>query len=154
MKDWLLGMIGTALFSSLALAFCPKGGPRQVTAFVCALLCALALAGPLLELDMESLGIGLAEYREQAAQIAAEEEEEAKRMQRTYIEQECAAYILSEAEALGLSPTELRVSAQWDSGEGLWYPWEAELGLAYHGELSRRIEGELGIPKERQRWTE
>ncbi len=154
MKDWLLGMVGTALFSALALALCPKGGPRQVLGFLCAMLSALALAGPLMELDMESLSVSLAGYRDQAARLAAGEEEEGKRLQRSYIEQECAAYILSEAEALGLSLSELRVTAQWDSDSGCWYPREAALGAAYHRELSRNIEGALGIPKERQIWTE
>ncbi len=154
MNEWLMGVIGTALFSALVCTLCPQGGARQVLGFLCAMLCALSLAGPLLELDLQSLGIGMAEYRRQAERIAADAEEEGKLTQRTYIQEQAGAYILSEAQELGLAPAEPQVSAQWDAEAGLWYPCEVLLPWPYQRALAQTIEAELGISEERQTWTE
>lgn len=154
MKQWLMGIVGAALLASLAEMLCPAGRVKPVLRLVCALVCALAVAEPLMELDMEDLSIGLASYRRQAQQITESEEEAAKMVQRTYIQDECAAYILTQAEALGLSVPSAAVTAHWDEGEALWYPWEARMDCAYSPALAAAVEEGLGIPEERQRWTE
>ncbi len=154
MKAWLMGIVGAALLASLAEMLCPAGRVKPVLRLLCALVCALAVAEPLMELDMKSLSIGLASYRQQAQQITESEEEEAKMVQRTYIQEECAAYILTQAEARGLTLSSVAVTAQWDEGEALWYPWEVQIDGAYSPALAAAIEEDLGVPEERQRWAE
>lgn len=154
MKQWLLGVVGASLLSSLALMLCPGGRVKAVTKMVCALVCALAMLEPLMKLDMGSLSAGLAAYRQQAQSITENEEETAKMVQRTYIQEQCAAYILTQAQSLTLSIEAAEVLALWDAAEGVWYPWEATVTGPYDRTLARQIEEDLGIPEERQQWTE
>lgn len=154
MRRWLLSVAGAAMLSSLALALCPKGRVRQVTRFVCALVCMLALISPLLRLDPQALLPPADDYRAEAESFAAAEQEAAKNEQRLYIQQECAAYILDEAEELGLAVTEASVLARWDADGGVWQPAYSTVAAPYDAALSAAIESQLGIPKEAQRWQE
>ncbi len=153
MKGWLLSVAGAAMLSSLALALCPHGRVRQATRFVCALVCMLSLLKPLLRLDEErTLLPALDDYRAEAEALTAAGEEAAKNEQRLLIERECAAYILDEAEALGLTVGGASVLARWNADEGVWQPAYATVEAAYNAALSAAIETRLGIPKEAQRW--
>ena len=72
-------------------------------------------------------------------------------MERRVIEAECAAYISSRADVLGLEPGGISVEARW-SEEGYWYPWSCRIAAAENAALSDAVEAELGIPRERQSW--
>lgn len=154
MRQWLLSIVGASVLGSLALALCPKGRVRAVTRFVCALVCMLALVSPLLELDGAALFPAWEDYRTEAETIAAREQESAENEQRVYIQNECAAYILTEAQALGVSASEVSVLARWDAQSGLWQPAYSTVDAPYDAALSEAIETELGIAKEAQRWQE
>ena len=97
----------------------------------------------------------VARYGEAARAVAEGAGEEADRLNRTIIERECAAYILDNADALGISAADAAVTARW-SEEGFWYPWESRVSCPEGGRaaLSEAIEAELGIPPERQSWEE
>lgn len=153
MNEWLRSVIGTSLLASAALLLCPEGRVKGVTKLLCALVCCLALAQPVLELDPGTLSAGMAAYRQKAEELTQQEEEAAKLVQRTYIQDECEAYILSQAQSLGLSVPGAEVLARWDREQGLWYPWQVTVPAVYDGALAAVIEGELGIPEERQQWT-
>lgn len=154
MTQWLQGIVGASLLSSLALLLCPGGAVKQVTRLVCAMVCALAVILPVKELDPDSLGLGMEEYRRQAEILAQQEEEQAKMVTRTYIQEECRTYILSQAQELALSAGEVSVLARWDAEQSVWYPWEVSLGSPYSKALASVIEEHLGIPEERQHWTQ
>ncbi len=153
MKEWITGVAAASLLSSLALALCPDGRVKSVTRLVCGLVCALAIVSPLLRLDIESLAAGMAAYEQQAEEITRQTEEDEKMLERTYIEEKYAAYILAKATEVGASVTGASVLARWDEDELVWYPWQATLCGAYSAELSRSIEAELGIPAGRQDWS-
>ena len=154
MKEWLLGIVYASLISSAAQVICPEGRVKNVTKLCCGLLCAMALAGPLLKLEGEQLSVGLAVY-EQAARVAVEgAQEEAKTVERAYIEEACAAYILGKATETDAVVSGVSVTAKWDGETGVWYPWTTALGGVFHEGLSRRIEADLGIPVQRQIWEE
>ena len=74
-------------------------------------------------------------------------------LDRTYIEERCQAYILSKAAQLGAPVTEARVTARWEEDDMVWYPWTVTLDCPRHAALAGLIEGELGIPAERQEWS-
>lgn len=154
MKEWLLGIVYASLISSAAQVICPDGRVKNVMKLCCGLLCALALAGPLLKLDGEQLSVGLAVY-EQAARAAVEgAQEEAKTVERAYIEEACAAYILGKATETGAGVSGVSVTAKWDGENGVWYPWTVTLSGVFHEGLSRQIEADLGMPVQRQIWEE
>lgn len=154
MTQWLRGIVGAALLGSLAMVLCPEGRVKQVTKLVCALVCALAMLSPVSELDPGVLSAGMAAYRQQAEALTAQEEEQAKLVTRTYIQDECETYILTQAQNLALSVGEVTVLARWDTAQAVWYPWEVSLQSEYRKELAEVIEADLGIPEERQQWTQ
>lgn len=153
MKQWIYGIAAASLLSSIALALCPAGRVKSVTRLVCGLVCALAIASPLLSLDIDGLAVGMAAYEQQAKKITQEAAEEEKMLERTHIEQQYAAYILAKATETGAVVSDASVLARWDDETLVWYPWEATIGGAYNAALSRSIEAELGIPAQRQNWS-
>ena len=153
MKEWLTSMVAASVISSVSLLLTPAGQVRSVTKMACGVLCALAMVSPLLKLDMEKLAVSIAAYEQAAQTVVQNGEEESKMLERTYIEEQCAAYILSKATETGEAVGQIRVSARWDEDALLWYPWSAELQGTYSAVLSRILEAELGIPPERQSWT-
>ena len=150
MRQWILGIFAASLLSAFALALCPEGRVRPVLRMVCGIVCALAVASPLMGLDMDALASGLAEYRLQAQRSAAEGEEEGKMLERTYIEEECAAYICDAAARREIVIDGASVEVRWDDAALVWVPHGARVTGAYSPELSALIERELGIPAERQ----
>ncbi len=154
MRQWIIGIAAASLLSSMAMAATPPGRVRQVTRLACGLMCALAVASPVLKLDMTSLALGLAAYEMQAGEIRVQAEEETKMLNRTYIEEQLEAYILGKAAEKGAAVDGVDLSARWDSEELLWYPWQVTVDGAYDAGLSSVIEAELGIPRERQDWRD
>lgn len=154
MKEWLQAIVAASVISSAALILTPPGRVRWVTRMACGILCSLAVISPVLQLDMEALSVNIASYEKEAQSVTENAREEAKILERTYIEQECAAYILSKAEENGVPLGPVEVSARWDDGEGVWYPWSAELEGEYSPRLSVLLEATLGIPSERQIWSD
>lgn len=154
MMEWVRGVFAASLLSSIAMVLAPAGRVKAVTRMVCGIVCALAIASPLLTLDMDAVSVGLEEYREQARILQENGEEEGKLMERTYIEEQCAAYILGKAEESAAAVDSVSVEACWDDEALLWYPWSVQVEGVYNAGLSRAIEGELGVPAERQSWRE
>lgn len=154
MRKWLLGIVYAAVISSAAMTVVPAGRVKHVTRLCCGILCALAMAGPVLELDMEKLSVSIAAYEQAARSVVENAQEEAKTMERTYIEEKCAAYILGKATEAGAAVSGAAVTARWDAGAGVWYPWAASVNGAYDASLAGVMEADLGIPARRQTWEE
>ncbi len=154
MKEWLVGAAAASVLSALALALCPEGRVKSVLRLVCGIVCALALASPVLRLDVREISAGMAAYGQTARRITENEEEAEKMLERTYIEERCAAYILDKAAALDVPLAGASVLARWDETDRVWYPWEAELDGVYDEALARAIEADLGVPAGSQRWLQ
>jgi hypothetical protein len=148
-----LGLAAASLLSCMALALTPPGRVRFVTKMVCGIVCALAMVSPVLELDLDSLAVSMAAYTQQAQSIVDAAEQEEKMMERTYIEQQCQAYILAKAAQEDSGVSSVSVQARWDDQALVWVPWQVTLDGAYDGTLSRAIETQLGIPAQRQEWS-
>ena len=84
-------------------------------------------------------------------------EQAAQKLNRLYIEQEYAAYILQRASTLGAELSRAEVTVRWDY-EGLWVPESSHVtgnvDPETRRELSRLLRDEVGIPAERQYWYE
>ena len=151
-REWILGLAGAAVFCALCSAVTPDGSVKRVQKLMCGVVMTLALTAPLAGLDMSGYSLNLAKFSRRAGEIGASAQEISDSLSRTFIEERCAAYILDKARLLGLEPGAVKVTAQW-SGEGVWYPVEAEIGAEYDRRLSEKIEEELGIPAQNQRWS-
>lgn len=155
-RGWLLGIVGAAILSAIAMSLTPKGRVRDVTRLVCGIVMALSLIQPVLKLDFDAYSLNLSEYRGAADSITDSIQENNDRLSRLIIEEECAAYILDKAQVLGLTAVTASVTAKWGD-EGCWYPYEAMLDIqgaqSDKDRLAAIIESELGIPRERQSWS-
>lgn len=152
---WVRGIIGVSLLSAVALTVTPKGRVYGVLRFICGLATVLVMLQPLLQVDLDSYAENLALYRADYAALSASAQEESGRLERTIIENECAAYILDKANALDVPVQSAAVHARW-SGE-CWVPYEAAVTVPAGTDaaaLARAIVSELGIPGERQEWSE
>lgn len=153
LRDWIKALCGSAVVCAAAMALCPEGKVRRVLRLVCGVVMAAALLSPVVELDFGAYSEAIARYGEEARRTAEGAQEEAREQSRTVIEEECAAYILDKAEALGLGSCTAAVRAEW-SAEGFWVPRECTVSTdgGYSAALSSAIEADLGIPAGRQSW--
>ena len=151
LKNWLLGLIGAALFCTIAAELTPKGAVKRVQSVLSGVVLASALLLPLLRMDASDYALHLAESRAEAAAVTQEAEEISERLNRRSIEAQLEAYILDKAQTLGAQVQSISVSVRW-STEGVWYPVSADIDGAYHAGLADLIEGELGISKADQSW--
>ncbi|NCB51787.1 MAG: hypothetical protein EOM54_07905 [Clostridia bacterium] len=157
LREWVLGLCGSAVVCALALAVCPKGRVNGVLRVICGAVMTIALLAPVVGLDFEVYSESLEKYRVAADETAGSASKSEDILTRTIIEDECAAYILDKAVKLGLSMSCVRVSARW-SEEGFWYPYEAVLQALgtqeKKTELAEIVASDLGIPRDRQYWEE
>ncbi len=157
LRTWVLGLSGAALLGAFALALTPEGRVRRVVRLLVGVVLALALVKPLADFDWESYAVSLSVSRDAAALAVSGAEETNRRLERTLIEAECAAYISDRAARLGLRLESASVTAKW--GDALcWYPYEATLRASADGSarkaLAEIIEAELGIPAGRLYWED
>lgn len=144
-----------ALFASLALALAPEGRGKAALKWCCGLMLCLAVAQSATKLRPEVLAEAAAEQRLLAERFALEQEETAWQLYRSIIQTETEAYIWKQAEALGVKALRLRLTLR--DGTHCPYPYAISLQGAFtqaqQAELSGLLEGELGIPRERQQWS-
>jgi len=153
LKDWILGLSGSAVFCAVMCEICPKGGVKAVVKGLCGVVMSLALLSPLAGTAMPEYSLNLAKYRTMAQEAAESGEQERNMLSRPIIEEECRAYILDKGEALGADIRDASVSLRWSS-EGFWYPAECRIEGKYHSGLAGAISAELGLGEESQVWTE
>ena len=153
LRTWILGLAGAALLCAVCTELTPSGSVKTVQRAVCGVVMSLALVSPLLKLDFDGYSLHLASYRKQAEEIAAQGKEITDSLSRTYIQEQCQAYILDKARLSGANVTSASVELRW-SGEGVWYPVAAEIEGTYDRALAEKIEEELGIGRENQHWTD
>lgn len=153
LSGWIRAVCGAAVICAAALAVCPEGKVRRVLRLVCGVVMAAALLSPVAELDFDAYSRALARYGEEARRTAEGAQEEARELNRSVIEAECAAYILDKAEALGLAGCSASVRAEWSSA-GYWVPRSCRVCCpgGRSEALAAAIEADLGIPRSRQEW--
>lgn len=153
LRSWIIGVIVAVLVCSFILEVTPDGRVKAVVRFACGIMVSIALVGIVMDFDYGSLSMYLAEYRENANNVALSAAENASKETRFIIEEKCEAYILDKAENSDIS---VSVSAKW-SDNGYWYPYEVQISGAISESdretLTRIIESELGVPEENQTWS-
>lgn len=155
-KSWVLGLAAGAMVCAVVSTLTPKGKSAAAMRLVCGLVTAALLLGPLRSFDFDAYAAGLASLRQEGERLSASATEEARLTRLRVIGEGCAAYISDKAAALGIDGISVSVTVREEDATGEALPYSAELGGeaadAKKAELARWIEGELGIPRERQRW--
>ena len=149
-REWLTAVVASSLLLSVVQTLVPEGRLRRTASFTGGLVLTVILLRPLLGADLRGLEVRMEDYREAIEARQAELEAAGDQQLRAIIETRTAAYISDKAAALGLT---LQVQVEARPGEeGIPIPWEAELTGGRSEALAAWMEGELGIPRERQVW--
>ncbi|MDO4314814.1 MAG: stage III sporulation protein AF [Oscillospiraceae bacterium] len=151
-REWLTSIVVVTLLLSVAQTLIPEGSIRKIAAFTGGLILLAALLQPVLGTDLERLRLDFGDYERAVAQRQAELEVAGKEALVELIEERTAAYISDKADALGLR-VEARVETE-TGDDGVPVPVSVRLDGPRSEELASYIEGELGIPRERQVWHE
>ena len=152
LRNWVLGLAGTAVLCAAATILTPEGRVKRVVNLLCGAAMTAALLSPLLGTQLPDYGLNLATYRAQARRLTDDAEELSRNLDRNYIEDEMEAYILDKAAQLGAALDGVTVELRWSVEGGVWVPVSAGLDGAYHPALARLLEAELGIPECAQSW--
>lgn len=154
-RSWIIGICAGALICGAVQALVPKGG--SALRLACGFMTVALLIGPLREFDFEEYSLRMSEIRTEASDYVSQAISGGGKQIKTVIESRCEAYILDKAAELGIGNASAAVSAKTTDGGKYPYPYSVELGGDAEEEqrkkLSLYIEGEFGVPAERQYWS-
>ena len=152
LKQWILGISCAALIGAVAEALAPAGRVKKAGRLAAGLLLLLAVLKPLGSLDYGALAGALAAYRPDGAACEAALEEKSGAALKAVIEERTNAYIYNKAKTLGMDCTAEVTYYYGPDGEVRPETVVVRGGFTeeQQGELSRTLEGELGIPARQQ----
>lgn len=155
MKSYLFSVIAAAILVSLFSALPQKKGISRILRLCCALFLFAALLTPLMHLELEHPKQWFSQYMPDE-DIINQAVEDSENETAVLITRQTEEYILDKAEELGLSlSAEITLASL---SEHYQYPYSVML----HGKwtqaqkeaLSQYITQTLGIPEERQIWSD
>lgn len=152
LKQWILGITCAALVGALAEALAPPGRVKKAGRLAVGLLLLLAVVKPLGGVDCDTLAGTLEEYGTDRGTCEAALEEKSGAVLKTVIEERTNAYISDKAKTLGMDCTAEVTYYYGPDGEVRPETVVVRGGFTeeQQGELSRTLEGELGIPARQQ----
>lgn len=154
LRNWMMGITAAAIILSLADSLMPDGAVKKIGKLTGGLLLMIVVLRPFLNLNYETLAGSLANYRIEVQEFSSGIEIENERLKKIIIEDRTGAYIQDKAGELGLRCF-VEVSCELDESESL-FPASVivsgEMEQRQIDELSKWIEGEIAIPKEKQRF--
>lgn len=146
-----------SLLCGAAMSISPEGSVKKIMSVLCAAALIMSVLMPLKSFDYASYALELAKLQEREQDLQTNGEEINSRLNRLVIQSEYQAYIMDKAEKLGLKAERVKVGVEW-STEGLWVPASAEIDCSGEEKLKKSlseiISSELGIPPEKQYWSE
>ena len=155
LAEWVRTLAIGAVFTCAVLALVPEGSEKRAVKLVCGAVMTLLLLAPLKTLDAEKLARYPTELRLLTAGLREDAGEISKEAAEVFICDAAEEYILDAARRLGVPQPGVRLDLRRE-GEDL-VVWAAELTGSFTEEqrmrLSVLLEGELGIPAERQTWS-
>lgn len=155
-KSWICSILGAALVLGILEAAAPKGPVRSVARLAAGLVLVVVVFAPLAEWMPGWITGAVREELESVTAFSPELEETDKSYLETIMSQRAAEYIVSQAQALGVS-LEASVTCSWTE-EGLPVPAAAALRGEVSGEtrqvLNEIIQEDLGIPAEQITYEE
>ena len=155
LTEWVRTTAAAAVFCGVALLLVPEESEKKAARLVCALVMTLLLIRPLRSLDTERLSRLLSIRNLQETRLLEETDELSIEVCRSIIQDKTEEYIWDAAARLGISRLGIRL--RLSEGGDLPCPWSIDLTGEYtdsqQERLSLLLEGELGIPRERQTWS-
>ena len=151
LRQWLLGIVSCALLVSFCEQLTPAGALRKLVRFTGGLLLILSILQPVTHLDLDVLPLDLDAYREAAAQVRLELEDEREGALADGIAARTGAYIEDKAAQLGLT---VRAVVETENADVTPLPNAVTLYGTENAALADYIETQLGIAKEKQTWME
>ena len=155
-RSWVIGIAGMSLITSVAMAITPTGRMRRTVSLVCGLGMIVVLIRPVMDFDYDSFARYMTDYSFGTDIIEKNLDGENERLTRLIIQEETSAYILDKAKSAGVQNAKISVDTKMDE-DGVWYPWEVTIDGDFTSEqrtgIVGAIEGELGVPAERQYWS-
>ena len=146
--SWIRSLVAASLLSALALQLTPEGSVKRVTRFTCGILLACTLLSPVLRTDETSFSLALNDYR----RTVAAGKSTAANIHRT----EDRGIHIGRGTIHRDAGTSVSVKVKW--GDESWVPCEVtirgEITAEQRYRLSAYLAAELGIPAERQHWTD
>ena len=153
--SWVRSLTAGAFLSALVLALTPDGKNKAAVKFVLGVMLTLLLLRPLKSWEPEQTALRFSELQLREHSLYETGEALTADLTEAFIRKETEEYIWSAAERLGISELGVRIILRRTENGPI--PWEAALRgswtEAQRGELAFLLEGELGIPAERQAWS-
>lgn len=153
--EWVRTMAVGSIFCAVVLLLTPEGSEKRSVKLTCALMLTILLIQPLRRLDEEKLTELLTLRRLEETGLAADTDELSMELYSRIIRRETEEYIWDAAQRLGIRKLGVRIRLK-DSG-GMPVPWSIDLTGSVTQQqkeaLSLLLEGELGIPPQRQTWS-
>lgn len=151
MKSWLFGVIAVCAVLSVAYVFVPKGKFRTIIRCGGGVILLFALLQPLLHTDWPEM---VRSYSDWKWELEGENEVY-QNQQMTELEsiigEKTAAYIEEKAATLGVV---CHAQVKCIEHDGVPFPSEVVLDIAYVEKLSKQIADDLDIPVGQQHWQE
>ena len=155
LSDWVRTLAVGAVFCAVVLLMIPEGSEKRAVRLTCALVLTVLLIAPLQKLDARRLTELIALQRLDTAGFTEDADELSMELCTRIIREKTEEYIWDAARRLGIGKLGIRLRLK-ETG-GLPCPWSIDLtGTvtdAQKEELSLRLEGDLGIPRQRQTWS-
>jgi len=156
MRSWVIGITGMSLITSVTMAIVPKGRVRKTVSLICGMAMIVVLVSPVLDFDYDIFAQYVSGYSYDTDVQEKNLDEENERLTRRIIQEEVDAYILDKAQSIGCADVTVSTQTKMDE-DGAWYPWEVTVEGEFTSEqqlqLQNTIEGDIGIPPERQYWS-
>ena len=152
LRQYALSLICGALIVGILLDLSEKSGFKQSIRLVCSIFFACVLIRPLLSLPIPALSQMGSSYQAQAEAAAAQGENIRIRSIASIIRQECEAYILKEARAIG---ADVDVVVELNNGDPpvpIAVTLRGSFDATSEEQLGKLLADEVGIPKEHQTW--
>ncbi len=152
LRQYALSLICGALIVGILLDLSEKSGFKQSIRLVCSIFFASVLIRPLLSLSIPELSQLGSSYQTQAEAAAAQGENIRIRSIASIIRQECEAYILKEARAIG---ADVDVLVELNNGNPpvpVAVTLRGSFDASSEEQLGKLLADEVGIPKEHQTW--
>ena len=155
LASWVRTMAVGAVFCAVAQLLVPEGGEKRALRLTCAAMLTLLLIQPLRGLDARNLTDLITAQKRHNSSLREDAEELSTDLCSGIIREKTEEYIWDAARRLGIRRLGIRLQLRTENGMPV--PWSVDLTGDYTGEqkqqLSLLLEGELGIPGERQSWS-
>ena len=155
LTEWVRTLAIAGVFCAAVLLLIPEGSEKRAVKLTCACLLTILLIRPLKSADLGRLTELLTAQRLEKYGLVEETEELSMELLERIIREETEAYIWDAARRLGIERLGIRLRLKTEGG--LPCPWSidltGEVTAQQRQQLSLLLEGELGIPRERQTWS-